>query len=788
MRPAPWPYLRPLPHRCYATAAAVGAAERTLPAFGAEDARRLTRAFAPANSPAFAADSLRARVDRIRIFGDGDGAEADSRARKLLVWLWIRDSFRRTARPLSVGPGGLLRPATRPTFEFARTLDYHVALFDTLTVQVAQEGAFGRRDKLVTRFSVPLRSVAASLEAQPGSEEGTQLTLKATIEFPAGDTQSFLEAEDFLRPVGQLPRPRVPGGEIDLLLTLYHAGHDQPAPERPSSPVTATTPAEAVSVDFRSRLAAIDLPALASRVVAAVNPAPKQDPDADGDRPTYTRTHLTPFHIIRDRFFPVLAPFLFPDTRHRDAFLNSAKDVDSLLAAWFGITNIVTPRRWMSAWDALKLVEGDEARRPPDGRGKPADPRLFTDAARWIKHARAAYGRSAGQGLLASQAASEGARSGFRLAASTASLRKLLDFRRSPAQRTHFFPEDEQILASYVRDAAHRDAARERAGAERYLALADSDASILYWASRYESVSHPVFYAAHAREDGPGGGALVLSLRGTWSVEALVSDLAAHYTPAAGFLANLGRRISAEGWDGTTLDQGVAHHGFLAAASALVSEYASLLESLVLGYRPSRIVLTGHSYGAATATLLGAALAHGGWLDKWASFGLPGLRAEVFAFAPVPVASPQLASLLSSPGARDRLAVRNLAMHLDEVPRISYGALLDLRERVVFAESVLRGLPPGTDRTAELRARLADRRRGLEARGWSGHPKLQLLGETAVLREDGGQWGAEVMGPCEMLGVRARGAREWIGWHALERMEEAVGHLAGERGEAAACA
>lgn len=746
-------------------------------------------------------------------------ATSGPRPRKLRFLVWVRDSFRR-APPVLVLPNGQLDKS--PVFDFVGGIDYHIALFDMLTVQVTEDRGTWSRSSLVTRFSIPLRDVAREAgvtSAKPN--EISVLTLKRTIEFPKGDTQPFLTAEDFLKPTSELPIGSAgSAGSLDLVFTLFNSEDPSSASVLAVPPRTLVAQPAAPEAIAASTFPFTHLPDF---VVRRLRKPSKKSLETDDD--TRAKRHDPTWHLIRNRFLPAVVPWLSSDPRHRDAFINSAKDVDSLLASWFGITNIIAPRRWMSAWDVLKGIEdadvvNNSSSRPAGSRAPPPDPEAIKDAARWIKFARAAYGRSASKGLKVVERDRK-----VPWTSPTAVLR-MLDFRslfkqrrpNKPKRPRFFFPDDEEAQKTHKRDKAHAEAAKDVRGAEAYLSWADPGTRILFWSSRPESVSHPVFFFGLAPPDDASSGSnsntLVISIRGTWSVQALVSDLVAHYTPLAPFIGKhgtpAGRRKHLEGMptelkapDGRLLslatlsedalaalgilDRGAAHRGFLAAAVALLSEHAALLESLVMGYRPSKIVVTGHSYGAATAVLLGASLYRGGWLTKWADeFGLPELKCEVFAFAPVPVVSPQVGKLLEQDkGARRRLSVKNFVMDRDEVPRISFGAMLDMRERVVFAGNVLNELAASAssgntqklsrDQTLDhVRQRLVQRRRDMESRGITGHPKLQLLGDILLFRREHGQYECESAHPHELLGVRARPVSSWIGFHELERCEAAV--------------
>jgi pimeloyl-ACP methyl ester carboxylesterase len=101
----------------------------------------------------------------------------------------------------------------------------------------------------------------------------------------------------------------------------------------------------------------------------------------------------------------------------------------------------------------------------------------------------------------------------------------------------------------------------------------------------------------------------------------------------------------------------------------------------------TRVVITGHSLGAGTASIL-ALLLHTGAIPSVSSlslcFSLPSSLArsefpvECFAYAPPPVLSPSLA-------ARCLPFVHSFVFRDDAVPRLSLNALYDLRDRAANA-------------------------------------------------------------------------------------------------------
>lgn len=187
-----------------------------------------------------------------------------------------------------------------------------------------------------------------------------------------------------------------------------------------------------------------------------------------------------------------------------------------------------------------------------------------------------------------------------------------------------------------------------------------------------------VFRPTHFVAFDPGRNWLVLAVRGTLRPDDLLTDACAAPCP---------------------FESGFAHEGVSRAAQYVVNQAAGVLAAAVAQRPGCEIVLTGHSMGAATATLAASLLRSLGLRRQpGASVSAAFSRARCIAFAPLPVLSEALAS--SHDQQRYTLSV---VCGADFAPRLSMPALSLLREELCGA-----GIPATLGRGVRRLRRMMD--------------------------------------------------------------------------------
>ncbi len=187
-----------------------------------------------------------------------------------------------------------------------------------------------------------------------------------------------------------------------------------------------------------------------------------------------------------------------------------------------------------------------------------------------------------------------------------------------------------------------------------------------------------VFRPTHFVAFDPGRNWLVLAVRGTLRPDDLLTDACATPCP---------------------FESGFAHEGVSRAAQYVVNQAAGVLAAAVARRPGCEIVLTGHSMGAATATLAASLLRSLGLRRQpGASVSAAFSRARCIAFAPLPVLSEALAS--SHEQQRYTLSV---VCGADFAPRLSLPALSQLREELCGA-----GIPATLGRGVRRLRRMMD--------------------------------------------------------------------------------
>lgn len=169
----------------------------------------------------------------------------------------------------------------------------------------------------------------------------------------------------------------------------------------------------------------------------------------------------------------------------------------------------------------------------------------------------------------------------------------------------------------------------------------------------------PNFYVALDRRLS----AVILSIRGTMSFRDSLTDLSFDYVP----------------WGG-----GIVHSGMLMSARWFLENVAKQLPLFATEYQMTRILLTGHSLGGATAALTTILLTEElERANQWPVNSATGKRLDIhcYAFGTPPVLSPDLARKYAH-------LIDSFIYGDDGVPRLSYGTMADLQVLMVYAAEV----------------------------------------------------------------------------------------------------
>ncbi|KAJ1560643.1 hypothetical protein HK405_006400 [Cladochytrium tenue] len=187
----------------------------------------------------------------------------------------------------------------------------------------------------------------------------------------------------------------------------------------------------------------------------------------------------------------------------------------------------------------------------------------------------------------------------------------------------------------------------DRRATAELLGLSMSD--ILLWNFGKNDINKPRFIVSHDRMLD----AIVIAIQGTISLSQAVTDLQAEYFP---------------------LKDGVVHVGMLRAAQWIISNCLGDLKRWLSERRPRRVLCTGHSLGAGTATILTLLL-----VDR-----VPELRAASghadfdlhgYLVAPPPTVSRNLAETYGQ-------YFDSYVNNADIVCRLSYGAFVDFKKMI----------------------------------------------------------------------------------------------------------
>lgn len=195
----------------------------------------------------------------------------------------------------------------------------------------------------------------------------------------------------------------------------------------------------------------------------------------------------------------------------------------------------------------------------------------------------------------------------------------------------------------------------------RYCSLEESE--LLHYSDGGRGAFHPAWFLAHD----PATGAGVLAVRGTITLSDILTDVAGESAP---------------------FEEGIAHRGFLSAARELRAAADAPLGQLFAGggreARPTRLVVCGHSLGAACAVLL-AIILRREQLAGTAPF-LKDVHISCLTYGCPPV-------LKLNPGAESLVPpVLNVVHRFDWISRLQLANVLRLVEAVANVEAL--GLPP----------------------------------------------------------------------------------------------
>ncbi|KAG2196409.1 hypothetical protein INT46_011027 [Mucor plumbeus] len=215
------------------------------------------------------------------------------------------------------------------------------------------------------------------------------------------------------------------------------------------------------------------------------------------------------------------------------------------------------------------------------------------------------------------------------------------------------------MYGQYVRGV--RDRRSNRLAIIRYLHLHPEDLLGYEYALRKGASFQPSYYIAI---DKPRK-AIVLSIRGTWSLYDAITDLVCEYKP----------------WKG-----GLVHSGMLASAQWF---YTSIIPQIFRyihhhGDELDSFIITGHSLGGGTASLLTMMVAD--HIDELRDLaGNSKFKMHCYNYAPSAVSSPDL-------GKKYEEYIHSFVCQDDVVGRLSYGTAMKLKELVLDMISAYRTL------------------------------------------------------------------------------------------------
>jgi hypothetical protein len=206
------------------------------------------------------------------------------------------------------------------------------------------------------------------------------------------------------------------------------------------------------------------------------------------------------------------------------------------------------------------------------------------------------------------------------------------------------------LYGQYIRGVRNRRS--NRLAIIRYLHLHSEDLLGYEYALRKGASFQPSYYVAIDRTRH----AIVLSIRGTWSLYDAITDLVCEYKP----------------WKG-----GLVHSGMLASAQWFYTSIIPQIFRYIYHHKDDlkSFIITGHSLGGGTASLLTMMVAdHINELRELASN--PEFELHCYNYAPAAVSSPNL-------GRQYKEYIHSFICQDDVVGRLSYGTAMKLKEVVL---------------------------------------------------------------------------------------------------------
>ncbi|KAL7312382.1 hypothetical protein PS15m_008145 [Mucor circinelloides] len=263
------------------------------------------------------------------------------------------------------------------------------------------------------------------------------------------------------------------------------------------------------------------------------------------------------------------------------------------------------------------------------------------------------------------------------------------------------------MYGQYVRGV--RDRRSNRLAIIRYLHLHPEDLLGYEYALRKGASFQPSYYVALDRPRR----AIVLSIRGTWSLYDAITDLVCEYMP----------------WKG-----GLVHSGMLASAQWF---YTNIIPQIFRyihhhGDELDSFIITGHSLGGGTASLLTMMVAD--HIDELRDLaGNPNFEMHCYNYAPSAVSSPDL-------GKKYKEYIHSFVCQDDVVGRLSYGTAMKLKELVLDMISAYGTLGGFRKTMTDPKARkvcfdiIAQRRDKLNNVADSMYPSLYIPGKIIQIK------------------------------------------------------
>lgn len=202
----------------------------------------------------------------------------------------------------------------------------------------------------------------------------------------------------------------------------------------------------------------------------------------------------------------------------------------------------------------------------------------------------------------------------------------------------------------YIREARHRRS--NKYAIIHYLKLHPEDLLGYEYGLRKGAAFQPSYFVAIDRSRN----AIVLSIRGTWSLYDAITDLVCEYRPYKG---------------------GLVHSGMLASAQWFYTNIIPQIFRYIHHHRTelSSLIITGHSLGGGAASLLTMIVSeHMDELRQLAES--PSFRLHCYSYAPVALVSRELTH-------RYRDYIHSFIVQDDVVGRLSYGTAMELKELVM---------------------------------------------------------------------------------------------------------